>query len=255
MRLSHTFLLLSVLAVLIPYARAQESERPLPKVIQHAEPSYPPLAQQARISGEVRVKFATDGESVIHVEAETGHPLLARAAEQNVSTWKFAAHEPGTFDVTFRYRYQEGATDVVFLPSSSTVELTAALPIVSLDNYATVDLGKWRAQLKTARSSFQWVLTLETGGYLAGGTWLHGEALGGQGEKEKLTFGYFDEKRDMLGFTIMHRQTGGKTLNTFFVGKIKGDRMVGTFVDDEGMTGQWTAVREKQPANTNRFAQ
>ncbi len=105
MKLSYTFLL-SVLAVLAPCARAQESERPVPNVVQHAEPLYPPLARQARISGDVRVRFTTDGESVVSAEGETGHELLRKAAEDNVKTWKFAVHDPGSFIVTFRYRFQ-----------------------------------------------------------------------------------------------------------------------------------------------------
>jgi hypothetical protein len=64
MRLPQAILLWSVLAVLAPLATAQESEKPLPKVVEHAEPVYPPLPRLARISGEVRATFTTDGQSV-----------------------------------------------------------------------------------------------------------------------------------------------------------------------------------------------
>ena len=54
--------------------------------------------------GDVRVRFVTDGESVTDAIVDSGHPLLRPAAQENVRTWKFASHTPGTFYVTFRYK-------------------------------------------------------------------------------------------------------------------------------------------------------
>ena len=64
MRPACTILMLSVLLVVVPSTLAQESAETLPKVMQHSEPIYPPLARQTRIQGEVSVKVTTDGESV-----------------------------------------------------------------------------------------------------------------------------------------------------------------------------------------------
>jgi hypothetical protein len=33
-------------------------------------------------------------------------------------------------------------------------------------------------------------------------------------------------------------------VKTFLIGKMTGDKIVGTFVDDAGIRGEWTAVRE-----------
>ena len=83
--------MLSLLLASVDSAIAQQSSEALPKVIQHAEPMYPPLASQTRIDGDVRVKFTTDGESVTDLVVESGHPLLRIATEDNVRTWKFAS--------------------------------------------------------------------------------------------------------------------------------------------------------------------
>src|SRR5882762_10235631 len=108
MRIRQAILVLSVLPVFVLSATAQKSPEALPKVVQHTEPMYPPLARQTRIQGEVRVKVTTDGESVRDAEAETGHPLLRKAAEDNTRTWKFATHNPGIFHVAFRYKLSSG---------------------------------------------------------------------------------------------------------------------------------------------------
>src|ERR1700722_18212641 len=82
---------------------AQATPRELPEVIEHANPVYPPLARMARIGGSVQLRITTDGHAVSNVTTLEGHPLLVKAATENVQTWKFAEHVPGTFDVTFKF--------------------------------------------------------------------------------------------------------------------------------------------------------
>src|SRR5712692_7421649 len=123
MRPACTILILSVLLMVVPSALAQESTEALPKVVQHSEPIYPPLARQARIQGEVSVKVTTDGESAREAVAQTGHTLLRKAAEDNVKTWKFASHTPSTFNVTFRYKLMESSVEVEFLELPAIVEI------------------------------------------------------------------------------------------------------------------------------------
>jgi hypothetical protein len=123
MRSACAALFLSVLLVIVPRVLAQKSAETLPKVLEHSEPIYPPLARQSRIQGEVIVKVTTDGESVREALAETGHPLLRKAAEGNVKTWKFSSHTPATFNVTFRYKLVESNSEVEFLQSTNTVEI------------------------------------------------------------------------------------------------------------------------------------
>jgi hypothetical protein len=128
-------LYLSVLWTLLPplgVAAAQENPVPLPGVIRHSDPTYPPIARTAHIEGEVVVKITTDGESVRTAEAETGNPLLRKPAEENARTWKFVP------------------------------------------------------------------------------------------------------------------QPDGKRTRAFWAGKMTGDKIVGTFVDDSGVRGEWTAIRERR---------
>jgi hypothetical protein len=240
MKLLLRILVWSVLGLLSPFAAAlaQDSGRPIPTVVSHAEPAYPPLARQARISGDVHVTFSTDGHSVVHVEADAGPELLRRAAEQNVLTWDFDSHEPGTFAVTFRYKLRDAA-DLVFLPPSALVQITESLPVISLDNYAWLDLGSWRAQVRSTRGSFNATLSVNYSGP-------NDCSVEGQVSDAPIASGCFIDDLEMLSFRAPVLYPKGERLDTLFVGKIQKDRITGTFVDDEGLTGTWTATREKQ---------
>ena len=199
---------------------------------------YPPLARQTRIQGEVLVKITTDGESVLNAETEKGHPLLRTAAEDNAKTWKFAAHPPGTFHVTFRYKLLSDNVDVEFLELPAIVQIEASPPEMIID-YADIGLGTWKAQLKSAHGETSRTLKLYYSG--PNGDWLGGRAIGPKGEKEEIDFGH--RERDFLAFTLKLRQSDGQRVKAFLVGRIKGTKIVGTFVDDAGITGDWTAVR------------
>jgi TonB family protein len=83
---------------------AQKTASDLPKVIRASVPSYPELARQTRIQGTVTLRVSTDGKLVSDVDAESGHPILAKAATENVKTWEFKPHAPTTFEVSFHYR-------------------------------------------------------------------------------------------------------------------------------------------------------
>ena len=94
------FEFLAAIAFLLTAAHStcgQDVSTPLPQVISHQNPIYPPLARMARISGLVRLKITTDGHSPTTIAVTDGHPLLAKAATDNVQTWKFADHVPGVF--------------------------------------------------------------------------------------------------------------------------------------------------------------
>jgi TonB family protein len=83
---------------------ATGQQKPLPSVISASVPFYPGITQQAHIDGVVRLRISTDGNRVASVEVESGQPMLAQAAQENVKTWQFEQHSPTTFEVTFRYR-------------------------------------------------------------------------------------------------------------------------------------------------------
>jgi TonB family protein len=209
-------------------------------VVQHGEPTYPPLARQARIQGDVSIKITTDGESVLNAVAETGHPLLRRAAEENVRTWKFAPHQPNSFNVVFRYHLLPNNVEVFFLQSPTLVEITAPSPELIID-YAEIGLGKWKAQLKSVSGSSQEVLDL----YYSGpdGDWLGGKVTGPKDETEEIDYGH--REGSLLGFAVKLSHLHERSVKVFLVGRMIGSKMTGTFIDDTGTTGEWTAVRQK----------
>ena len=59
-------------------------------LIHRVEPSYPPLAQQAHIQGDVVLTAIIDKEgNVQHLQLVSGHPLLAPAAIEAVKQWRY----------------------------------------------------------------------------------------------------------------------------------------------------------------------
>lgn len=98
--------LISLLAILASaIAAAQQPRASLPAVTAAAVPIYPIGPHTVNIQGVVRIKVSTDGHRVtrVAVEDDNGNPALARAAQENARTWRFANHEPIAFTVTYRY--------------------------------------------------------------------------------------------------------------------------------------------------------
>lgn len=69
---------------------------------------YVPLAQSARISGDVQVKCLIDADgSVLRAEVLSGHPLLREQARKNALLWKFQRTGPQESNtVTLHYQYR-----------------------------------------------------------------------------------------------------------------------------------------------------
>lgn len=81
-------MLRAILSVLFLFV-GQTSE---PITVTHLESiRYPAVARDARIQGTVEIDavVAADGE-VVSASANSGHPALKRAAEENVKQWKFS---------------------------------------------------------------------------------------------------------------------------------------------------------------------
>ena len=81
-----------------------EQKEPLPSVVSVSVPLYPRTPQMAHIEGVVHLRISTDGNRVASVEVQSGQPMLAKAAQDNVKTWEFEQHSPTTFEATFRYK-------------------------------------------------------------------------------------------------------------------------------------------------------
>jgi protein TonB len=59
--------------------------------IRRADPIYPPLARQARISGVVELQGVLGTDGRIHeLKVLRGHPMLVKAAVDAVSQWTYA---------------------------------------------------------------------------------------------------------------------------------------------------------------------
>ncbi len=109
---------------------AQQSNEPLPVVVTASVPFYPPAARVAHIEGTVRLLITTDGKKVSAVTVQSGPPMLATAAEENVRAWQFKEHKPATFDTRFQYKLlSESECDmddgVVTLHLPTEVQVTA----------------------------------------------------------------------------------------------------------------------------------
>ena len=65
-------------------------------------PIYPQAAKEARVGGGVQMQVTTDGNKITDLKV-TGVPVLAKAAEENLRTWKFAADAPRSFTVWYWY--------------------------------------------------------------------------------------------------------------------------------------------------------
>lgn len=216
---------------------AQRPPNLLPKVAQHAEPVYPQIARMAHIEGDVRVRITTNGESVIKAKAETGPALLRKASEDNVRTWKFGSQAPGVFHVTFEYRLV-GDQANIFLPSPDIVEVLASEPTLHI-TWGWISLGTWRAHLKSAHGALSTDLDLSFSG--PNGEWLRVDV--GGGEEDNDDYGSIDHASGMVTFTKKLKQPDGQDVTTVLVGKMKVKNIVGSFVDDTGVRGEWEAVR------------
>ncbi len=103
-------LILLMLATGATSSIAQQRTTP-PTVVAAAVPFYPRTTQMAHIEGVVRLRISTDGTRPSSIEIESGQPMLAQAAKENVKTWLFEEHSPTTFETTYRYKLLHSGCD------------------------------------------------------------------------------------------------------------------------------------------------
>lgn len=132
-----TCIVLILLVTSVVSLGADQPKQDLPVVLDAAVPFYPRDAQLAHIEGVVRLRISTDGEAVSGVELLEGQVTLARAAKENVKTWRLKWHARTTFDATFRYTL---LPDLVCEAGNSTVLLRLPLEVeVSAKGVKTCD--------------------------------------------------------------------------------------------------------------------
>jgi Gram-negative bacterial TonB protein C-terminal len=222
------------------FARQQDSDPPLPPVLSHAQPIYPPIAHTAHIGGDVVATIVTDGELVATVTILSGPPMLAKATEQNLRTWKFAPHPPGTFKVTFRYKLAAEDPTVLFLPERNLVELVTSVPFVT-GYFASESLGRWQTDFGAVGSSSALVLQLDEHGSFRG-DYLTGALIHPNGDRDNITDSIVG-KDGLLVFTVLLTEAGGKTVNAVFTGRMSDKRITGTYLTADDMRGNWNASR------------
>ena len=233
-RLRRFLILLVVLTWPSAALWAQESSGALPEVIEHAAPLYPPLARQARIQGEVRLRVTTNGHVVTDVAVKEGHPLLVQSAEDSVRQWKFVDHVPGTFDVTFKFRVLDFAG--TFLQQPGIVEVATGSR-GGVGSYTLPE--KWNAQIRNAQGTIRTTLTLWT--YRTFESKLDGYTTGSQGQEREIREPHIDG--DMLGFDTRIEDKFGQRLKFSMIGKRTGEKIKGVFLNYWGQGGEWTAER------------
>jgi TonB family protein len=75
------------------------------------DPVYPPLARQARITGDVKVAVTIRPDGTIETAVESGHPMLRQAALDSVQKSHFECRmcgSPSTYILVYAFTQVEG---------------------------------------------------------------------------------------------------------------------------------------------------
>ena len=118
--------LMLILGGVLSPAFGQKADRDSPVVAAASVPLYPRTALLAHIQGTVKIRVTTDGKKISSLDAESGPPMLAQAAEENIRTWQFEEHKPTRFLAIFEYRIEEPGVCAI---ENSTVVLHMPLDI------------------------------------------------------------------------------------------------------------------------------
>jgi len=115
---------------------------PPPGLITGLEPVYPPLARQARVSGDVHLSLTigSDGH-VEHIEVESGHPLLVPAAMEAARQWVFSSGGAGVLHTVVPFRLDDGSTPVAHGVLGGIVGQAPAPLASAADGIPTVKIG------------------------------------------------------------------------------------------------------------------
>lgn len=139
---------LAVLLDLLSIAAAQNSpiEPVAPEIaaqhlIKRVGSAYPPLARSAQVEGKVRLGITiTSSGSVIDLVYLSGHPLLAKAAYDAVTQWKYKPFikdgQPIAVKTTVEVAFSLG------IPPSQTLRHTLQQANVPLDQFDAVELNE-----------------------------------------------------------------------------------------------------------------
>ena len=138
------------MCVAISVAQVPQPPQKLPVVKSGEMPFYPSLANAARIQGDIHLRVTTDGSGVASVVVESGQPMLAKAAQDNVRTWKFEPHDPTSFSTLFAFHLRaepkcetdKSGNGEVHLTLPTRVEITTNARGACYDTNDELDLSE-----------------------------------------------------------------------------------------------------------------
>jgi TonB family protein len=113
---------------------SQSMYRWIPARIQNM--SYPILGLQAQISGTVvlRIKINSTG-TVTEVRVLSGHSLLAKAARENIGSWRFieilGGRPPSETEMEFRYLFKLESEAIASPPTDFVYEYPNRVTVTS----------------------------------------------------------------------------------------------------------------------------
>lgn len=221
-----------------PSAAAEENIIPVPDITRHRQPRYPSIPWEAQIQGQVRMRVTADSYCVAKITADSSDALLTEAAEANVRTWWFAYHKPGTFNLTFNYRFLRPL--VSFLGKPGLVEISAVPSTIGpgaesgLWNDGGFSPEVWKAQLISPYGDIQATFHFEYG------CCDDGTAIDVQGNTKKITLGF--RSNPDVGLSTIVRLANDRLTRVSLIGKLRGkDRIQGIFLDETGTRGTWSA--------------
>lgn len=96
---------------------------------------YVPLANQARIFGDVVIKcYLNNAGAVAKAEVVSGHPLLGRQAQENALLWRFRRLAPpreAGDSITLTYKYRLEGKSQTPVHTSFLVDLPNVIQIIA----------------------------------------------------------------------------------------------------------------------------
>ena len=118
-----------LLALLLFTASPQEQQR-FPVHVESLE--YPLVARNARITGDVVIVAEIDAGGHVSIpSAPTGHPLLSKAAEENVKTWRFQSGRESEMRITYHFKLDDNVKPTNYYQTRTAVDLPDSVTVVA----------------------------------------------------------------------------------------------------------------------------
>jgi TonB family protein len=111
--------------------RGRTYENRLPLVLDGKIPRYPQLALAARIDGTVLMRVSVDRGVVHDVEVESGNPILAEAAKDNVMGWRFLPETTEVIGVQYVFEISDEEANISPINPEIVLRLPSYVKIVA----------------------------------------------------------------------------------------------------------------------------